>query len=79
VGTLGALELLKDKENYIRFDKDQGVGIICRDFCFENNLVMRAVGDAMIISPPLIVQPAEIDIFIERAWQCLDLTQKAIA
>ena len=79
VGTLGALELLKDKENYIRFDKDQGVGSICRDFCFENNLVMRAVGDAMIISPPLIVQPAEIDIFIERAWQCLDLTQKAIA
>ena len=79
VGTLGALELVKDKENYIRFDKDQGVGIICRDFCFENNLVMRAVGDAMIISPPLIVQPAEIDIFIERAWQCLDLTQKAIA
>ncbi len=79
VGTLGALELLKDKENYIRFEKDQGVGIICREFCFENNLVMRAVGDAMIISPPLIVQPAEIDIFIERAWQCLDLTQKAIA
>jgi len=79
VGTLGALELVKDKENYIRFDKDQGVGSICRDFCFENNLVMRAVGDAMIISPPLIVQPAEIDIFIERAWQCLDLTQKAIA
>jgi putrescine aminotransferase len=79
VGTLGALELLKDKENYIRFDKDQGVGIICREFCFENNLVMRAVGDAMIISPPLVIQPAEIDIFIERAWQCLDLTQKAIA
>ena len=79
VGTLGALELVKDKENYIRFDKDQGVGIICRDFCFENNLVMRAVGDAMIISPPLIVQQSEIDIFIERAWQCLDLTQKAIA
>ena len=79
VGMLGALELVKDKENYIRFDKDQGAGILCRDFCFENNLVMRAVGDAMIISPPLIVQPAEIDIFIERAWQCLDLTQKAIA
>jgi putrescine aminotransferase len=78
VGTLGALELVKDKENYIRFDKDLGVGTICRDYCFENNLVMRAVGDTMIISPPLIVQPAEIDIFIERARQCLDLTQKAI-
>ena len=79
VGMLGALELVRDKQNYIRFDKDQGVGTICRDFCFENNLVMRAVGDAMIISPPLIVQPAEIDVFIDRAWQCLDLTQKVIA
>ena len=40
---------------------------------------MRAVGDAMIISPPLVVTETDIDLFIERAWQCLDLTQKAIA
>ncbi len=79
VGMLGALELVKDKENYIKFDKDMGVGGICRDYCFDNNLVMRAVGDAMIISPPLILKPEEVDIFIERAWQCLDLTQQAIA
>ena len=79
IGMLGALELVKDKENFIRFDKDKGVGIICRDFCFENNLIMRAVGDAMIISPPLVVTETDIDLFIERAWQCLDLTQKAIA
>ncbi|MDH3536883.1 MAG: aspartate aminotransferase family protein, partial [Gammaproteobacteria bacterium] len=79
VGMFGALELVRDKENYIKFDKDLGVGIICRDFCFNNNLVMRAVGDAMIISPPLILQQADIDVFIERAWKCLDLTQQAIA
>jgi putrescine aminotransferase len=40
---------------------------------------MRAVGDAMIISPPLILQKSDVDDFIERAWQCLDLTQKAIS
>ncbi len=79
VGMFGALELVKDKENYIKFDKDLGVGVTCREFCFKNNLVMRAVGDAMIISPPLVIRQADIDIFIERAWQCLDLTQKAIA
>lgn len=79
VGMLGALELVKDKKHYIKFDKKLGVGGICRDFCFDNNLVMRAVGDSMIISPPLIMQRSEIDTFIERAWQCLDLTQKAIA
>jgi putrescine aminotransferase len=40
---------------------------------------MRAVGDAMIISPPLVIQQSDIDIFIESAWKCLDLTQKSIA
>ena len=79
VGMFGALELMQDKENYIKFDKDKGVGTICREFCFENNLIMRAVGDAMIISPPLVISQADIDVFIERAWKCLDLTQKAIA
>jgi putrescine aminotransferase len=79
VGMFGALELVKDKDNYVKFDKGMRAGIICRDFCFENNLVMRAVGDSMIISPPLVIGAADIDVFIERAWKCLDLTQKAIA
>lgn len=78
-GMLGALELVADKENYVKFDKDMGVGNVCRDFCFDNNLVMRAVGDSMIVSPPLVLEPADINVFIERAWTCLDLTQKAIA
>ena len=79
VGMFGALELVKDKDNYIKFDQKAGVGTICRDFCLDNNLVMRAVGDAMIISPPLVIEQADIDVFIERAWKCLDLTQKAIS
>ena len=79
VGMFGALELVADKENFVKFDKDLKVGDICRDLCFDNNLVMRAVGDAMIISPPLILQPADVDRFIERAWKCLDLTREAIA
>ncbi len=78
VGMFGALELVADKENYIKFDKDLGVGGICRDHCFDNGIIMRAVGDAMIISPPLVLQAADIDVFIERAWKCLDLTHKAI-
>jgi putrescine---pyruvate transaminase len=79
LGMLGALELVKDKQNYVKFDSKQGVGLICRDFCFDNNLVMRSVGDAMIISPPLVIEHSDVDDFVERAWQCLDLTQKAIA
>ena len=79
VGMLGAIELVEDKANYVKFDKDRHVGTICRTHCFDNNLVMRAVGDTMIISPPLIMQKADIDTFIERAWKSLDLTHKGLS
>ena len=39
---------------------------------------MRAVGDKMIISPPLIMTNAETDELVEKARLCLDLTAKQI-
>ena len=33
---------------------------------------MRHVGDRMIISPPLVITPSQIDILIERATKSLD-------
>jgi putrescine aminotransferase len=33
---------------------------------------MRHVGDRMIIAPPLVITPAEIDVLIERARKSLD-------
>jgi putrescine aminotransferase len=41
--------------------------MICRTFCFENGLIMRAVGDTMIIAPPLVISKAEIDELVTKA------------
>ncbi|WP_397448621.1 aspartate aminotransferase family protein [Pseudomonas sp. NA-150] len=73
VGMLGAIELVKDKQTRERF-KDKGVGMICRGHCFNNGLIMRAVGDTMIISPPLVISKEEIDELVSKARLCLDLT-----
>jgi len=35
---------------------------------------MRAVGDTMIIAPPLVISEAEIDELVAKARKCLDLT-----
>ncbi len=78
VGFIGALELVRDKATRQRFEPLGDVGTLCRDFCFNNGLVMRAVGDTMIISPPLVMTHAEIDELIERARHCLDLTARAL-
>ncbi|NQD97152.1 aspartate aminotransferase family protein, partial [Pseudomonas sp. CrR25] len=68
------IELVKDKATRERYPSEVGVGMICRGHCFNNGLIMRAVGDTMIISPPLVISKAEIDELIDKARQCLDLT-----
>jgi len=78
LGLVGALEIVSDKASRERFNKDLGAGSQCRDFCVNNGLVMRAVGDTMIVSPPLIVEDKHIDELVEKAWKCLDLTAKSI-
>ena len=75
IGLMAALVLTPDKATRAKFKSDEGtVGLMCREFCFANGLVMRHVGDRMIIAPPLIITPADIDILIERATMALDLT-----
>jgi len=73
-GLMGAVQMVKDKSNATPFDPDLAVGMICRAHCFANGLVMRAVGDRMIIAPPLVITRAEIDELVAKARKCLDLT-----
>jgi putrescine---pyruvate transaminase len=78
-GFIGALELVADKATRRFFPNRGEVGTICRDHCFANGLVMRAVRDTMIIAPPLIMERAQIDELMEKAWRCLDLTARDLA
>mgnify|MGYP003148781418 FL=1 len=78
VGLLGAIELVKDKATRERFPDKGTVGTLCRDLCVANGLVMRAVGDTMIMSPPLIISRAEIDELVDKAWKVLDLVAEQL-
>jgi putrescine aminotransferase len=78
VGLIGALELVRSKDPVERFDEKQGVGTICRDILVDNGLVMRAVGDTIVVAPPFVLSHAEADELIEKAWKCLDLTFEAV-
>lgn len=77
LGMLGAIELVRDKSSRARYE-GRGAGMLCRQFCFDNGLIMRAVGDTMIIAPPLVISRAEIDELVSKAHKCLDLTLNAL-
>ena len=79
VGMMGSIQMTPDKDSRAGFAAGKGTaGLICRDRCFANGLVMRHVGDRMIISPPLILTHGDIDTLIARATRSLDETHAAL-
>lgn len=74
-GFLAALELVKDKNTRRFFEPIGEVGTLCRDICFERGIVMRAVRDTMIVSPPLIMDRRQIDELVSLVGECLDETE----
>jgi putrescine aminotransferase len=73
-GFAGGLVLVKNKSTKEMFDSALSVGMVCRKHCFGNGLIMRAVGDRMIIAPPLTMSHAQVDEMMELITKCLDLT-----
>ena len=79
VGLMATIALTPDKSSRADFASEAGmIGLRCRERCFANNLIMRHVGDRMIIAPPLVIKPSEIDTLVERAAKSLDETYASI-
>ncbi len=73
-GLMAGLLLVKDKAGLKPFDDSANIGAVCRTHCFANGLVMRAVGQRMIIAPPLVITRAQIDEMMALIRLCLDRT-----
>ena len=73
-GLMAGLVLVKDKASNTVFPPDLSVGMVCRGHCFANGLIMRAVGDRMIIAPPLTITHAQIDEMMGLIRLALDKT-----
>jgi len=74
-GFVAGLVLVKNKASKERFKESDAVGMVCRRHCFTNGLIMRAVGDRMIIAPPLTLTHSDIDELMRLIRHALDLTQ----
>lgn len=74
VGLMAGMALVQDKASRTPFPEDANAGLVCRDHCFENCLIMRAVGDRMVLAPPLVISRSEVDELCEKARHCFDLT-----
>jgi putrescine---pyruvate transaminase len=83
IGMAAGLNLVRRKGATVHdcepFARDLGVGMVCRQHMFDNGVIMRAVGDRMIVAPPLVMTCAQIDEMVARIRDCLDLTLADVA
>lgn len=78
IGLMGAIEIVKDKATRERFNGEGAAAVLIRDHAIANGLMMRATGDTMILSPPLIWTRETIDMACERIKAALDAAAKSL-
>lgn len=78
VGLVGAIELTADRKTRAFFPEDAHVGLRCRNHCFQNDFIMRAVRDTMVFAPPFIIDDEQIGEFVARAAHAIDLTHAEV-
>ncbi|MGF7005040.1 aspartate aminotransferase family protein [Aminobacter sp. BE322] len=76
VGLMGAIEIVKDKATKERFSPVGSAAVAVRDHAIANGMMLRATGDSMILSPPLIWTRATIDMAGDRILKALDLAER---
>ena len=73
LGLIGAVEIVENKVTRRRFGGVEGkVGAVVRDLCIKNGLMVRAVRDSIVMSPPLVISLTEIDQMVGTIRQSLD-------
>ncbi|MCX7303267.1 MAG: aspartate aminotransferase family protein [Hyphomicrobiales bacterium] len=73
IGLMGAIEIVKDKATRERYLPSGSAAVVVRDHAIANGLMLRATGDTMILSPPLIWTRETIDTACGLILRALDL------
>jgi putrescine---pyruvate transaminase len=71
-GMMAAIEIVRSKETRERFEPAGSAATRVRDHAIRNGLMMRATGDTMILSPPLIWTRETIDEACDVVVKALD-------
>ncbi|WP_160122744.1 aminotransferase [Rhodovarius lipocyclicus] len=72
VGLIAGVELVADKATREPFPASAKAGIAVQNACEKNGLIVRAIGDRIAFTPPLIISAVEIADMLARFQRSLD-------
>ena len=79
LGLLAAVELVRDKKERKFFPDIGNIGAHCRNYCFNDGLICRAIRDTMVLAPPLTISENEIEEIVAKLKSAIDRTAKYCA
>ncbi|PZQ18159.1 MAG: aspartate aminotransferase family protein [Ancylobacter novellus] len=72
IGLVGAVEVVADKATKRSFDPTSAVAAKVVAFAQDEGLIVRAIGDAVAVCPPLVITEGEVDELFDRLARALD-------
>ena len=78
VGLMAALEIVQDKVSRQPFPPARGVPARITERALEHGLIVRAVGNALLFAPPLVITEAEVDELLRRFACAIDAVTEAL-
>ncbi|KPL52101.1 aminotransferase [Prosthecomicrobium hirschii] len=72
VGLIAGVELMADKAKRIPFAPELKAGIQVMEECHKVGLIVRAIGDRIAFTPPLVISAGEIDELLAKFRSGLD-------
>ncbi len=75
-GMLAAVELVPDRATRAFFPNVGDVGTHCRNYCFNNGLICRAIRDTMVLAPPLVIEEDEVEEILSKLAFAIDRTAR---
>jgi len=71
-GLMGALEIVSDKDSKAPFDPKMTAGAHANKAATQHGLIVRAIGDTIAFTPPLIITQSQIDELFDKMKLALD-------
>jgi 4-aminobutyrate---pyruvate transaminase len=78
IGLMAGFDLVADKVNGRKFVPEAQVGTRVMDIAESHGLFVRAVGDTIVLAPPLIISEQEVDELFARLSQSLQQVMREL-
>jgi putrescine aminotransferase len=75
-GLLAAIELVANRRERKFFPDLGNVGTHCRNYCFKDGLICRAIRDTMVLAPPLVISEGEVEEILDLLHSAIDRTAR---